>query len=351
MKTIPSCSTLQSACRLMSSSEMSFSDSSSVRIGTASLSDISRFSIFWRPCIILSNLRMISFIGKPFPFAGSPCPLGLRSGTSTYGHRRPLSRVDSRPRGWPPCPAPRLDEPVVEVPHPQQLAERLAVVLDVGRADEAVEDALLHLGGHLVLDLLHRLHLRHRHARLHQVAHDLVDVLPHEANLGELGRLNLDEGGVRQLGEAPCNLRLPHPRRPDHQDVLRHDLLPQRRVDPLPPPPVPKRHGDGALGVILAHNVAVEIGDDLARTERPVLLRLLRSAVRRRRRGRRRAVHPLGAIPVRTGRWQSTADSCQGGGVGRAARGGRCASGFSSLAAASAGGSTSITCGCAEAAL
>mmetsp|Transcript_44494 Transcript_44494/g.147505 ORF Transcript_44494/g.147505 Transcript_44494/m.147505 type:complete len:231 (+) Transcript_44494:908-1600(+) len=83
MKTIPSCSTLHSACRLMSSSEMSFSDSSSVRIGTASLSDISRFSIFWRPCIILSNLRMISFIGKPFPFAGSPCPLGLRSGTST----------------------------------------------------------------------------------------------------------------------------------------------------------------------------------------------------------------------------------------------------------------------------
>ena len=32
----------------------------------------------------------------------------------------------------------------------QQVAEGLAVVLDVGRAYETVEDTLLHLGGHLV---------------------------------------------------------------------------------------------------------------------------------------------------------------------------------------------------------
>ena len=56
MKTMPSCSTRCSAWRLISSSEMSFSDSSSVRIGMESLRSISRFSVFGRPGIILSNL-------------------------------------------------------------------------------------------------------------------------------------------------------------------------------------------------------------------------------------------------------------------------------------------------------
>mmetsp|Transcript_17478 Transcript_17478/g.52796 ORF Transcript_17478/g.52796 Transcript_17478/m.52796 type:complete len:227 (-) Transcript_17478:713-1393(-) len=82
IKIMPSCSTLQSAWRLMSSSDNNFSLSSSVRIGTASLSCISRFSIFCLPCIILSKRKMISFIGNWFPPEGSPCPLGLRSGTS-----------------------------------------------------------------------------------------------------------------------------------------------------------------------------------------------------------------------------------------------------------------------------
>mmetsp|Transcript_27060 Transcript_27060/g.56836 ORF Transcript_27060/g.56836 Transcript_27060/m.56836 type:complete len:233 (+) Transcript_27060:1045-1743(+) len=81
MKTMPSCSTLHSACRLMSSSEMSFSLSCSVRIGTASLSGISRFSIFCR-VIILSKRSTISFIGKGFP-GGVSVPGDFFSGTST----------------------------------------------------------------------------------------------------------------------------------------------------------------------------------------------------------------------------------------------------------------------------
>mmetsp|Transcript_23620 Transcript_23620/g.54700 ORF Transcript_23620/g.54700 Transcript_23620/m.54700 type:complete len:329 (-) Transcript_23620:146-1132(-) len=83
MNTMPSCSTDQMACRLISSSEMSFSLSSSVRTGTASLSGISLFSIFWRPCI-LSKRRMISFIGKALPPDGSSCGgFAFFSGTST----------------------------------------------------------------------------------------------------------------------------------------------------------------------------------------------------------------------------------------------------------------------------
>ena len=86
MKTMPSCSTRWTALRLMSSSLSIFSDSSSVRIGTASFSSISRFSDFWRPCIILSKRRMISFIGNwLLPSIGLAPP--LRSGTSTSMRR------------------------------------------------------------------------------------------------------------------------------------------------------------------------------------------------------------------------------------------------------------------------
>ena len=70
----------------MSSSLRSFSDSISVRMGTQSRTIISRFSVFPRPpAIILSNLRMISFIGnwlppsKPLP---PPPPAAFFSGTS-----------------------------------------------------------------------------------------------------------------------------------------------------------------------------------------------------------------------------------------------------------------------------
>mmetsp|Transcript_66394 Transcript_66394/g.182115 ORF Transcript_66394/g.182115 Transcript_66394/m.182115 type:complete len:279 (-) Transcript_66394:121-957(-) len=88
MKTMPSCSVRVTACRLISSSEMSFSLSSSVRMGTESLSSISRFSLLGRPGIILSNLRMISFIGNWLPpLCGSLGP-PLRSVGTSISMRR-----------------------------------------------------------------------------------------------------------------------------------------------------------------------------------------------------------------------------------------------------------------------
>ncbi len=59
-----------------------------------------------------------------------------------------------------------------------------------------------------------------RNAGLDQVADDLLDVAADIADLGELGRLDLDEGRLRQLGQAPRNLGLADAGRPDHQDVL-----------------------------------------------------------------------------------------------------------------------------------
>ena len=65
-----------------------------------------------------------------------------------------------------------------------------------------------------------------------QVADDGVDVLADVADLGELGRLDLDEGRVGQPRQAARDLGLAHAGGPDHQDVLRRDLAAQRLGPP-----------------------------------------------------------------------------------------------------------------------
>ena len=133
-----------------------------------------------------------------------------------------------------------------------------------------------------------RLLARHVDGDLHEVAHDLLDVAADIADLGELGGLDLDERRLRQLGEAARDLGLADAGGADHQDVLGQHLLAQLLRQLLAAPAVAQRDGDGALGVVLADDVAVELGDDLARAEagRGLL-------VRRPRGGRRVVVHRL----------------------------------------------------------
>jgi hypothetical protein len=100
---------------------------------------------------------------------------------------------------------------------------------------------------------------------LRQVPDDRVDILAHIAYFGELGGLDLDEGRIRQSGQATRDLRLAHPRRADHQDVLGRDLYAQLFVDLLAPPAVAHRDGHGTLGFGLPDDMAVEFGDDLLR--------------------------------------------------------------------------------------
>ena len=97
-----------------------------------------------------------------------------------------------------------------------------------------------------------------------QIADDLIDVAADIADLGELGRFDLDEGRACELGEAARDLGLADAGRADHQDVLGQDLLAQLIVELLAAPAVAQRNGDGALGVALADDVAVELGNDLA---------------------------------------------------------------------------------------
>jgi hypothetical protein len=98
-----------------------------------------------------------------------------------------------------------------------------------------------------------------------QVADDGVDVLAHITDLGELGRLHLDEGRVGQPGQAPRDLGLADPGGADHQDVLGRDLAAQAGLDLLAPPAVAQGNGNGALGLVLPDDMFVELAHDLLR--------------------------------------------------------------------------------------
>ena len=129
------------------------------------------------------------------------------------------------------------------------------------RVDHAV------LGGELRLrlDVLALALARLRDRDLDQVAHDLLDVAADIADLGELGRLDLQERRAGKPREAARNLGLADAGRPDHQDVLRQHFLAQLLVELHAAPAVAQRDRDRALGVALADDEAVELGNDLAR--------------------------------------------------------------------------------------
>ena len=90
---------------------------------------------------------------------------------------------------------------------------------------------------------------------------------PDVAHFGELGGFDFHERRVREPREAARDLGLADARRPDHQDVLRRDLLPHRLVHLHAPPAVAQRDGHGALGRVLADDVLVQLLDDLSRRE------------------------------------------------------------------------------------
>src|SRR4029453_11854438 len=105
------------------------------------------------------------------------------------------------------------------------------------------------------------------HREIGEVAHDRLDVASDVAHLRELRGLDLEERRLREAGEAARDLRLPHALRPDHDDVLRRDLVAQLAGHALAAPAVAQRDRHGPLRVALPHHVAVELRHDLARRE------------------------------------------------------------------------------------
>ena len=133
-----------------------------------------------------------------------------------------------------------------------------------GRRQEQVEQPLLDPCLGLLLDPA-PLGVAHQDdRRLDQVADQALDVAADVADLGVLGRLGLHERGADQHRQPAGDLGLAHAGRPDQHDVLGRDLLAQVLGELPAPPAVPQRDRHGALGVGLAHDVAVQLGDDLA---------------------------------------------------------------------------------------
>ena len=173
-----------------------------------------------------------------------------------------------------------LDLVVVEMAVVEALAEalagRLAGVLAGQRVEQPLHRRLLGRLAHRRAAPL----LLEPHRFLDQVAGDLLDVAADIADLGELGRLDLDERRVGELGQPPADLGLAAAGRADHQDVLGRHLVAQLVGQPLAAPAVAQRHRDRALGVVLADDMRVERGDHRLGGKRVVHGR---SAFRRRR--------------------------------------------------------------------
>src|SRR6185503_650374 len=144
--------------------------------------------------------------------------------------------------------------------------------------DQRVDDA--RLGGLLGadLDVLSLPLAGQRDTDLQQITHDLLDVAADIADLGELGRLDLDERRAGQPRQPPRDFGLADAGRADHQDVFRQHLFAQLVVQLQAAPSVAQRDGDGALGVALTDDEAVKLGNNFAGREVGHALRTIRRA-------------------------------------------------------------------------
>ena len=113
---------------------------------------------------------------------------------------------------------------------------------------------------------------------LDEIAHDLLDVAADIADLGEFRRLDLEERRAGELGEPARDLGLADAGRPDHQNVLRQHFFAQPLVELQAAPAIAQRDRDRALGVALADDEAVELGNDFAGREVAHASRTIRSA-------------------------------------------------------------------------
>jgi hypothetical protein len=147
-----------------------------------------------------------------------------------------------------------------------------------GRREQKIQQSFVHALVGQVLDLALALLADHLDRAVDEIADHPLDIASDVADLGELRRLDLDERRAGQLGQAACDLGLPHPGRTDENDVVRRDLVADAIGRLLASPPIPEGNGDRLLGVRLSHDVAVQLGDDLARCQvRQAGERLLRA--------------------------------------------------------------------------
>ncbi len=95
-----------------------------------------------------------------------------------------------------------------------------------------------------------------------QIANDRFDVPTDVADLGELGRFDLDERRVGESRQAPGDLGLADSRGPDHENVFRSDLVTHLGADLAATPAVSQRYRHCTLRGILPDDVLVQLVND-----------------------------------------------------------------------------------------
>ena len=135
------------------------------------------------------------------------------------------------------------------------------------RRHQQIQQPILRICLRAVRHFVQPLVPHHVDRNIHQVADHGLHVAAHITDFGELARLHLHERRIRQLGQSARQFRLADPRRPDHEDVLRHHLIGHFRRQLLAADPVAQRDGDRALGFRLPDDVLIQFADDFARRQ------------------------------------------------------------------------------------
>ena len=161
-----------------------------------------------------------------------------------------------------------LDLLRVELARAQALAEGFARARARIGAGQRVEHTIFGTRFGLRLDVAPTALAHLPDADFHEIAHDLLHIAADIAHFRELGRLDLDERSLGELGKPARNLGLADARGADHQNILGQDFFPEFCRKLLPAPAVAQRDRDRALGVMLAHDIAIEFGNDFARREK-----------------------------------------------------------------------------------
>ena len=151
---------------------------------------------------------------------------------------------------------------VVELTIAQPLAERLFGGRAGGRPDQGGEHAFLRRQFGLGRDLLAAAVTDQADADLQEIADDRFHVAPDIAHFGELGRLDLHERGAGEPGQAARYLRLADTGGANHENVLGQNLFAHRAGQLLATPAVAERDRHRSLGIALADDEAIQLGDD-----------------------------------------------------------------------------------------
>src|SRR3569833_2460178 len=263
--TMPFCSTLYSARVLRSSSLTSLPASSSAISLSASFTRRRRRlvrapAIFWnRPCnwLVISSMPGGAMISTPTGAMLTSISISLSSSSPWRNFLRNTWRVT--------------------------FSSAASVLLNPLRGRGSNASRTRSYFGLLLLSF-------HLNRDVDQIKHKRNHVAADVADLGEFGRLDLDERRIGELGKTPRDFGLAAAGRADHQNIFRGDLVAQLLVDLRAAPAVTQRNGDGALGLGLADDVLVEFLHDLAgghvgHTAYSVLASNVRVMKNRRRRG------------------------------------------------------------------